>query len=219
MNFPGRTLQVPACSRSVLCEDFGGKRQRNSKVYDDLTRAVQNAMLTCRKQLKVADHAGASTSFATKRSRPRGRPQGSRDTKPRSKKMCLDVGNRNSTCSALSTSHCRLAEKTVDPSSTSMTSFSHACEDLDRVKSSAESLPPTLRELPAAQNPLPYDITFSSASPTAAVQAGVVPENHDHICQLSPPWETSFAAAAALTTGVASGTACDPACWDLPLPC
>jgi hypothetical protein len=194
-HFPILNPGASASSRSVLCEGLGVKRQYFSKAYDDLNLAVRSAMLACRK----CQDLRTSKSAAIMLPRPRGRPPGSKDTKPRSKKRSFGVGVSISTFPASAISPLGNTGLTPEPSSSLDTiSFAHACGELYEAISCSDSRSLLQRE---------FKPTLSNALPTSAVEdEGIIRQT---------PHRPHDNAAAAWHAGVAS----DPACWDLPLPC
>jgi hypothetical protein len=209
INFAGRAalnLTPSARSRSVLCEDFFRKRQQYTKAYDDLHFAVQSAMLACRKRQNQEDRPITAASTATKLSRPRGRPQGSKDTKPRSKKRSTAVDVCTSTYPAspmLPSSNTDMPED--PPSFLNTRSFA----DDGGVKqhegmTCADSWSLLQQEL---------EPTFC---PTSGIESIVSTGDNVLRRHTSSQREMSHDAVAAAWR---AGVACDPACWDLPLPC
>ena len=209
-----------AWSRSASCKDTVMKNQLFAKAYDGLTLAVQraHAKLACseKKPKKTHDDLIAPT---IKPSRPRGRPRGSKDTKPRSKKEILDhvTSHRVPTYPASTEAEASSYQgqhpdmKEPPTSSLTATSLMQIFGESDQGSRSDDWMPLMLQEI-VDPCTVPHEYTFDSAS---AIGADVALRDNGINQTPHPQWASSHED----TTWCASSIACDPPCWTLLLPC
>jgi hypothetical protein len=154
------------------------------KAYDDLNLAVQSAMLACRKKKTQPDKPITAAISATKLSRPRGRPQGSKDTKPRSKKRSTAGDVCISICPVSAISPFSSTEMTGNPPSLLNTrSFAHAGGELYEGITSADAWSLLQREL---------EPTLPTTWPTSAIESDVAPEDNVLSLHSAPQQEVSM---------------------------